>query len=110
MKSWVLADDIRSDRDLADAVRETRPVVEDVLGESSSQVDVRWSLAADPAGRPAVILNLSDWTQPGGVEARFRPDELGLSRDTWRRVHRLWGDLLQARNHWQLDQLIRAGG
>ena len=106
MKSWELTDEVRDNAALSERVGSVRPLVEDVLGPSSSAlVRARWSLSGQPDGQRWVILNISDWTYPGGVEARFASEEFGVNLETRWKVHRLWGDLLQARNHQQLAEL-----
>lgn len=106
MKSWELSNELRADLALSERVERTRPLVEDVLGSTSSAlVDAHWRVIALPDGRRSVVLNLSDWTWPQGVNTRFAPEELGLNPETRWKVHRLWGDLLQARNHRQLAEL-----
>jgi len=108
MKKWELSEDIRTDAELATRVGSIRPLVDEVLGTSAPLVAARWSVVPASDGRRSLAFNLSDWTCPGGVEARFGPDELALDFETRWKIHRLWGDLLQARNHRQLAELLKA--
>lgn len=106
MKSWELAEGVRADPAINERVNKVQPLIEDALGPTSSGlVRARWTVSTQPDGRRSVVLNLSDWTCPEGVETRFTPEELGVNPETRWKVHRLWGDLLQARNHRQLAEL-----
>lgn len=108
MKAWDVSADIQADATLSGRVESYRPVVEEVLGQSAPLVEARWSVVAS-GGERRFILTLSDWTYPAGVEATFGMDALPTTFDTRWKIHRLWGDLLQARNHQQLDELLEAG-
>lgn len=106
MKSWELSVELQADPVLSERVHQTRALVEDVLGPASSgQVGARWTVATNSDGRRYAVLNLHDWTWRKGVETRFAPEELGTNPETRWKIHRLWGDLLQARNHQQLAEL-----
>ena len=106
MKSWEVGEEVRADSALSERVGKVQSLVEDVLGPASSGlVRARWAVSDQPNGRRWLVLNLSDWTWPAGVEARFAPEELGNDPETRWKIHRLWGDLLQARNHQQLAEL-----
>ena len=107
MKAWELSDDIKADETLSGRVESYRPVLQDVLGQSAPLVEVRWSVVATGSGERCFNLTLSDWTYPSGVDASFGMVDLPTTFD-WK-IHRLWGDLLQARNHQQLDELLEAG-
>lgn len=110
MTEWEVSQDIRADRRLSEAVDQTRSLIDDVLGETTPPAAARWHTDSDPSGRLIAVLNLSDWTYPEGVEARFRPEELGPDPSTSRKVQRLCGELLQVRNHKLLEELVRTGG
>jgi hypothetical protein len=80
--------------------------LEEVLGPSVETVKAEWDRTEDGNGRSRYTLRLSDWS--GSVSASFTPAELqSLSR---RRIplYRLWDDLLQVRNHKQLEELQKA--
>ena len=96
MKSFTLSPELQTDPRLSTLVERTRPILEDVLGQSAGLVDAEWKLAQDH-GRPAVILKLRDFTYPPGCEKRFSPDDLEGGAYLRQEFHRLWGDLLQAR-------------
>lgn len=110
MKSWELSEELRADMALSERVNRTRKLIDEVLGPTSSGwVSARWTMTTRPDGRRTLSLNLSDWTWPDGVEAQFSPEELDLNSETRWKIHRLWGDLLQARNHHQLAELQAEG-
>jgi hypothetical protein len=70
-------------------------ILEEVLGQAADLVTADWSEGQDEMSRPIVILTLRDFT--GSVFTRFAPDELTNPDHMRRRLHRLWGDLLQIR-------------
>jgi hypothetical protein len=77
--------------------------LEEVAGPSADLVKVEWDRVEDAGGRSLYTLTLSDWT--GSVSADFTLDELQLPTHLRVRLYRLWGDLLQMRNHKELQQL-----
>jgi hypothetical protein len=105
MKSWTLSDKVLSDPKAKAKAEELRPLLATVIGRSAPLVDVRWDLVGSSEGRSQLELNLSDWTSPEGVRASFGADESYGNFETRWKIHRLWGDLLQERNHRQLEQL-----
>ena len=92
--------EIEQRSDLGPAVQDASAYLQE-LGPSASQALAEWSLIQDERGRELINLRLSDWT--GSVEYRFAPEELSSPAQIRRRLHRLWGDLLQVRSHVQLD-------
>lgn len=82
--------------------------LEEVLGPAADRVTAEWDRAEDQKGRLVYTLRISDWT--GSATASFAPDELGSPTHMRVRLNRLWGDLLQARSHKQLEELQGAGG
>jgi hypothetical protein len=109
MKSWIVDDALTIDSELAASIDRLRELLEDVIGPSSaSLVDACWSLSAH-RGKKTVTLTLSDWTSLSGVQAHFEPNELSARADVRSKFIRLWGDLLQERNHQQIRELLREG-
>jgi len=82
-------------------------LLEGVLGPSASLVTVEWDRREDSQGRILYPLRLSDWT--GAVSASFAPDELRSPSHMRVRLYRLWGDLLQVRNHKLLQEMAKSG-
>ena len=81
-------------------------VLSDVLGPSAGLVTASWDLAQDANGRELVHLRLAVFA--GSVSADFEPAELNDPAGLYRRLCRLWGDLLQERSHVQLQNLAHA--
>jgi hypothetical protein len=80
VNKYELDADLQNDRALAERVKSLSPVVDEVLGAGGSDVNVRWRLTREDPNRPFVVLNLSDWYYPWGVDRGFEPDELEDSR------------------------------
>jgi hypothetical protein len=108
MKRWELSDEVRGDPAVADRVTQLQPLVEETLGRSGQSVEAFWSTRSTPGGRRSLVLRLADYTFPQGVAREFAENELVASTETRWKINRLWGDLLQARNHQQLAELLRA--
>ncbi len=108
MKRWDVSDELRADPVVAEKVTRLRPLVEEILGKSSPFVEANWTVRNAAGDQRTLALRLSDWTSPKGVEQEFADDELVASTSTRWKLHRLWGDLLQARNHRQLAELLKA--
>jgi Protein of unknown function (DUF1488) len=81
--------------------------LEQVLGTSASFVIVEWDRIKDAAGRVLYTLAIQDFS--GRVSIAFTPAQLVHSTETQMQLYRLWGDLLQERNHKQLQELLGAG-
>jgi hypothetical protein len=96
MKKFAPSPEIQRHPRLSALVEGTRPILEDVLGQSAGLVEAEWSLEKDQ-GRPVLTLKLSDFTYPKGCKQRFTPAELEGGGYLRQDFHRLWGDLLQAR-------------
>ena len=105
MKSWEVSDEIRRDAAVAASVNFSRPLLEEVIGRSTDSVDARWALEATDTGRKILWLTLADWTDADGVSMAFEPGELATGDRARRKMKRLFGDLLQARSHRQLEHL-----
>jgi hypothetical protein len=81
--------------DLMKSIREARPILQEALGHAARLATAKWRVG-DDAGRQIVILNLSDFTWPSGVETRLTPADLQDKQYLWRKFHGLLGDLLHA--------------
>ncbi len=81
--------------------------LEEVLGQSAGGVKAEWDRREDAQGRVVYNLRLSDWT--GSVSEDFSPDELQSGSHMRVRLHQVWGELLQARSHRQLQELMGSG-
>ena len=109
MKSWIVDDAIREDAELTASIDRSRELLEDVIGPSNAPlVDAGWSLSVT-RGKKIANLTLSDWTWPSGVQAHFEPNDLASRAEVRSRFIRLWGDLLQERNHRQIRELLQEG-
>ncbi len=93
-----------------EALRERVDQANDVLGKevgrSSGTVTAAWDLVNDDAGPTQVRLVLKDLMTNAQAMAKFAPEELANDRHLVTRLSRLWGDLLQARSHRQLEELV----
>jgi hypothetical protein len=81
-------------------------VLEDVLGTSATYVKGEWDSREDERGRVLITLKINDFTDE--ALASFAPDEFASMLHVRIRMHQLWGQLLQQRNHRQLQE-IEAG-
>lgn len=95
MREFIVDPELERDPELARAIERTRPMLDGILGTSAEGASARW-MKRTAVGRPFVLLNLSDWTHRSGVEALLTPEDLQDERYLQRRLHDLWGDLLQA--------------
>lgn len=86
MNKFELNPELQRDRQLAERVQALAPVVGEALGSSGSQVNARWRLAKDDPAQPFVVLNLSEWSYPWGVDRGFEPDTLEDSRQFRRQI------------------------
>jgi hypothetical protein len=82
--------------------------LEEILGQSGSLVTAEWDRGEDDRGRTLYILRISDWT--GSATAVFAPADLEHAGHLRSRLYRLWGDLLQVRSHYQLQELADSSG
>lgn len=95
---------LKSDR-IKRVVARANEWLEEVLGQSASVIKASWDLTLDDMGREWIILRLSDFTHPSGLEARLRPEELADRTRAELRFYHLLGDLLQAQNKRMLHEL-----
>jgi hypothetical protein len=108
MKDVVYSDRAKEDSQGFAALQAMTEILEQVLGPASGQVKAEWDKSTDARGRPVYVLRLSDWT--GAASAVFAPDDLNPTNLLWARLYRLWGQLLQIRNHRQLEELASMAG
>jgi hypothetical protein len=99
---------IDNQRDLREKVDLANAELQKLLGPSASHAAVEWKLTKDAMGRLLLVLRLSDFT--GYVETRFEPAELENLEALRFKLHRIWGDLLEARSHEQLEKLRQSTG
>jgi hypothetical protein len=78
--------------------------LQEVPGASAETIKGEWDRTQDAKGRPLYTLRISDWSAT--ATASFAPDELSNPHHMIFRMNDLWGDLLQARNHKQLQALL----
>ena len=94
MKKIVYGDGIKQDASLIAFAERAAPILEEVLGQSASNVEAQWDRLVDEGGRTLVTLRISDWTGTAG--GKFHPWETELSIRP--RLYHLWGDLLAQRS------------
>ena len=104
-RSLKISADIGSDDKLGEKVEQANAVLAELLGPSVGTTNVEWSVQRDPA---RITLRLSDWT--GDVLRTFKPGEFDNPWLLRSRLHRIWGDLLQARSDRQLGDLLSQSG
>ena len=89
-------------------LRQASTRLEDLLGPSAGTTRAEWDLTPDAEGRPLYTLRVSGLKE--SAAAQFAPDELADSPHLRHRLTRLWGDMLQARNHRHLREMQGTGG
>ncbi len=99
---------IRQSGDLLPLASRATLALSNVLGPSSGVVAAEWDRAEGPGGETVVTLRLSD--NAGAVTGTFTPEDLKSPKILKNRLYRLWGDLLQIRNHQQLAELGAGSG
>src|SRR4051812_34268662 len=92
LMDFILDPGLRGYPDLARMIQESRPILEDALGETAKVATARWSVAGE-SGRHRAILNLSDFTYPQGVNAELEPRDFEDPRYLRRRFYDLLGGL-----------------
>ena len=88
-------------------IRQITGDLEQILGSSADSVVVEWDRIHDAAGRILYTLSIQDFS--GRASIAFTPPQLIHSNETQMQLYRLWGDLLQDRNHKQLRELLSVG-
>jgi hypothetical protein len=102
-----LAPNVARDDQLAERARGATRVLREVVDDTGGDVEAAWDLDADAQGRPVVRLRLSDFTER--AETTFAPDELAAPGHLRRRLHWLWGNLLQDRARRQINEAMALG-
>jgi hypothetical protein len=87
-------------------VRQVSAELEAISGASAVFVEVEWDRVRDTEGRVLYTLDLRDFV--ARVALAFTPAQLEHGREIRGTLYRLWGDLLQERNHKQLRDLLGA--
>jgi hypothetical protein len=90
-------------REYFELLQQVTERLKEVLGPSQDVVRAQWDQVEDDRGRSLYSLKISDFT--GEVEATFTPEELQRGTHIRVKLYKLWGDLLQARNHKQREAL-----
>jgi hypothetical protein len=88
-------------------VRQITAELEDVLGISAGCTTAEWEVVEDGEGRTMYTLTVRDFLAK--VAVAFTPEQLERDRERRSTLYRLWGDLLQDRNHRQLRELLGSG-
>jgi hypothetical protein len=102
-----MADEIKEVEEWRFAVERTNELLTDVLGASAPTVESNWDVSYDARKRPVIRLTLKDFT--GSVSTTFAPGDLARGGSHLeRRLYSLWGDLLEKRSQWQLQELKEA--
>lgn len=81
--------------------------LEEVIGRSAERVSAEWDRVDDATGRTSFVLKVKDTT--GEAQASFDPEELQRPISAKIRMHQVWGQLLQIRNHKLLQDLRDSG-
>src|SRR5205809_88795 len=84
------------------------PRLEEAIGPAAARVKAEWDRTEDEKGRPLYPLRISDGRD--SAIRSFAPEELRSPTRLQFLLTRLWGDLLQARNHRELDDLQGTNG
>ena len=99
-----ISEPINSNRDLEPRVRRANQILESIIGSTSEKLTAKWRLKDDASGRLLVDLLLIDSTG-ASVEGEFKFGELTNDNLLLGKFYKIWGDLLQARSHQQLNQM-----
>jgi len=95
---------IENDVELASAVKRASKILDGVAGNTVLRVAADWKAGGNSTREPMVALTL---TEQGGatLSALFTRDEMQRPERLQRRLHRLWGDLLQVASHKQMEKV-----
>ncbi len=104
----IYSESLRQSSDLFALSQEGTRVLEGVVGQSFLPVVAEWDRDNDARGHPTIILRLSDGTEK--VMAHITPAELSDAEKLDEKLSDLWGDLLEASSHKQLEQLFQSLG
>jgi hypothetical protein len=86
--------------------RQVTAELEAISGTSAGFVDVVWDRVTDTEGHVFYTLDIHDFVAK--VALAFTPAQLEQSREIRSSLYGIWGDLLQERNHKQLQELLSA--
>lgn len=100
----IYSDKARQGGEGATLLQEATKRLDEVLGPSADRVTAEWD-RKDDNGHALYTLRISDQTE--SATASLAPDELTSPALLRMRLHLLWGDLLQERNHKELQELLR---
>jgi hypothetical protein len=102
------SEEARQSREGIRLLEQAVPRLEEAIGPSAARVEAEWDRTEDEKGHPLSTLRISDGA--GSAARSFEPDELMSPTYLWLGLLRLWGDVLQARNHRQLKRLQEMDG
>jgi hypothetical protein len=97
--------DLEANKELFAGVQRANKVLGEELGRSRGFVTADWKQVRDGQDVSLLELTLTDLFTRSQVSERFNPDELRNEANLGRRVHRLWGRLLEARSESQIKRL-----
>lgn len=100
--SLVVSESIQSHRRTAAQIMRATWILESILGPYSHEVAADWSQIEELE----IVLQLTDTLMDYSVIDQFNLDELGSDGKLRYRLSKLWGDLLEARSHRQLQELV----
>ena len=98
--------DLQANNELFALIQRANKVLEEELGRSKRLATADWRLVHDGRSRPLLELTLTDIFTKSQVTGSFSPDEFRNDDHFSRRIHRLWGELLQARTESQIKSLL----
>lgn len=107
LKSVQVSDRIADDVSLKQRVEQATEVLRRESGTWASDVDARWDVQPSDDGAPTLTIRLDD-TFGASADRRLDVDEINDEDSLSIIFMRLWGDLLQERNHRQLADLRAA--
>lgn len=76
----------------AEKVRQANETLKVELGKYVSQATGRWTLEMDEAGRPQLVLELTD--SDGTALGRFSEEDFASTENLGWRLHHLWTEVL----------------
>jgi hypothetical protein len=104
MKEVIYRDEIRVRLHWLPLAERGTKALEDILGGEAATVTAEWEYAPGVHGEDLFTLTLSDWA--GSQTGVLKPEELESVTQLPLRLLRLWGAVLQTRNHKMLADLL----
>lgn len=98
-------DNLEENQELFAGIQKANKVLGEELGRSKDFVTANWKLDRDGQNRILLELTLTDLFTKCLAMGKFAPDELRYETQLGSRIHRLWGQLLQARSDGQIKRL-----